>query len=83
MLIAEFLKVRKTEDRRTPGSIAILFQWISDPANNPNGDKYEDLQGAWHAVGATVAGIDAPASNAVRRLAASLDGNRNSRVAAS
>jgi len=24
--------------------------WISDPANNPNGDRYEDLQGVWHTV---------------------------------
>jgi hypothetical protein len=22
--------------------------WISDPANNPQGNKYEDLQGVWH-----------------------------------
>jgi len=22
--------------------------WVSDPTNNPNGTKYEDLQGVWH-----------------------------------
>ena len=23
--------------------------WVNDPTNNPNGTKYEDLQGVWHA----------------------------------
>ena len=22
--------------------------WVSDPGNNPNGDRYEDVQGRWH-----------------------------------
>jgi hypothetical protein len=28
--------------------------WISDPANNPGGDRYEDLQGRWHSVDGTI-----------------------------
>jgi len=24
--------------------------WVSDPANNPGGDRYEDLQGRWHSI---------------------------------
>ena len=32
--------------------------WISDPANNPNGDRYEDLQGVWHAVDGTAVSSD-------------------------
>jgi len=27
--------------------------WISDPVNNPNGNKYEDENGAWHAIDTT------------------------------
>jgi hypothetical protein len=32
--------------------------WISDPANNPNGDRYEDLQGVWHTVDGTAVSSD-------------------------
>jgi len=29
--------------------------WISDPTNNPSGNKYEDLSGVWHTVASTAA----------------------------
>jgi hypothetical protein len=39
--------------------------WVSDPANNPNGDRYEDVQGRWHtavdnAVAAPYIGLTPP-----------------------
>jgi hypothetical protein len=32
--------------------------WVSDPANNPNGDRYEDLQGVWHTIDGTAVSRD-------------------------
>jgi len=35
--------------------------WISDPVNNPQNTKYEDLQGAWHAApGAIPTAVESP-----------------------
>jgi hypothetical protein len=35
--------------------------WISDPVNNPQNTKYEDLQGVWHAApGAIPTAVESP-----------------------
>lgn len=46
---------------RTASGVVLRFNnctgdmWIDDPVNNPNANRYEDLQGAWHTVdGATI-----------------------------
>jgi len=37
--------------------------WVIDAANNPNGDRYEDVEGVWHAVDGTAISSDAAFSN--------------------
>jgi hypothetical protein len=54
--------------------------WIDDPANNPSGNKYEDLQGVWHSVGSTDAESQKPTWKAAHRPSVSFDENGNLRI---
>jgi hypothetical protein len=47
--------------------------WISDPLNNPNGDRYEDLRGRWHGVDGTIVTSKIAASPPAIRVVAEKD----------
>lgn len=54
--------------------------WISAPANNPNGDKYEGLNGVWQTVGVSGIGMERSLRNADELLSAIIDTKGNLRI---
>jgi hypothetical protein len=53
--------------------------WIDDPVNNPQKNKYEDLQGVWHAVpGATA--VESPLTGASRNASPAIFSGSRIRV---